>query len=381
MDLMEYKARELFESFGIPVLPGVVLTSADEIGAAISAITFPSVVKAQVPMGKRGKAGGVVRVDDETALRAAVGRLIGMEIGGHVCKKVMVSPFATIERELYLSMILDRGSKTHLIIASGEGGMNIEETAEAHPELVYQIPINPQLGLIKPTAQYIADKLGFDKDKTDQLFSLLKALYKMVTERFLMQAEINPLILNGDGKLIALDAKVSVDDDALYKFPDLVAYREEVEDNPLVGEARAFNFLYVPCEPDGDVAVMSNGSGMLMSCIDLLAQYGRKTVAVIDLGGGATSERVAEAIRILTKTEGAKQLLINIFGGITRCDEIALGIECAVSEYGIGLPVVARFEGTNKQKGLEIVEGIENVRFADNLPLAVAAIVEGGGAR
>jgi len=378
MDLMEYKAREMFEACGVPVLPGVVLGGGEDVAGALSRIAFPSVVKAQVPMGKRGKAGGVVKVSNESELREAVQKIIGMEIGGKLCRKVMVAPFASIQKEYYLSIILDRDQKCHRIIASDEGGMNIEETAEAHPEKIYQVAVSPQIGLIRPAASYLADKMGLEKPQADQLFAILTNLYKMAVEKYLMQAEINPLILSGDGELIALDAKVTVDDDALYKFPDLLAYREEVEDDALVAEARSFKFLYVPCEPDGDVVVMSNGSGMLMSCIDLLAKNERKTKAVLDLGGGATGERVAEAIRILAKSEGAKQLLINIFGGITRCDEIALGIQRAVSEYGLSLPVVVRFEGTNKQKGLEIVEDIQGVRFADNLPTAVAAIVEGG---
>jgi succinyl-CoA synthetase beta subunit len=316
MDLMEYKARDLFEAAGIPVPKAVTVASTEELEACMGGIAFPAVAKAQVQSGKRGKAGGILRAGNAEELRAATEKLLAMSINGLAVKRVMVVPQVSIAKEYYLSVLLDRNSKSHKIIFSACGGMDIEETAKSQPDKVITLDIKPGLGLLKPSVRYLAEKAGVDPAHWAGLEAVAMALYRCCNNNDCVLAEINPLVVDTQGNLIALDAKVTVDDSALYRLADLMAYRDTVEENPLVLEARQFKFLYIPCGTEGEVVVMSNGSGLLMSCIDLLAKQGVKTLAVLDLGGGATRERVKEAIRILTATQGTKIIFINIFGGI-----------------------------------------------------------------
>lgn len=274
--------------------------------------------------------------------------------------------------------MLDRNTKHHIIIFSPCGGMDIEQTAKTDPDKIYKIPIDPLLGYSSADGIYLGGKAGLDYAQCKQLSSIIGKLYAMCKKRDCMLAEINPLVVNDEGNLVALDAKIMIDDSGVARQPDLAELQKESLTDPLVKEASDYNFLYIPCESDGDVVVMSNGSGMLMSCIDHLARRGRKVAAVLDLGGGATSDRIRHAVRILFSTPGAKQLFINIFGGITRCDEVAGGIHLAVTEDGVTHPVVVRFEGTNKDKGLEIIHDLDNVIYADGLISGVEAIVNGG---
>jgi succinyl-CoA synthetase beta subunit len=368
MDLMEYKARDLYQKYQINTPNGVVVESPDELPAKAAGLAFPLVVKAQVQTGGRGKAGGIKFAKNEDELVEAAKNILGMNIKGHVVKKLLIVEKAEISKECYLAVMLDRMAKRPMVIFSPEGGVDIEETAKKSPEKIFKVPIDPVIGVRDYIARYILGKSGLGMELHDKMHDLLNKLYKMFSEYDCTLVEINPLGITENGELVALDGKVSVDDSALYRQPEILEFRDSIEEHELVVEARKFRFLYIPCDGDGNIAVMSNGSGMLMSCIDIITRQGMKVGAVLDLGGGATADRIKEAIRILLSDSKIDALFINIFGGITRCDEVASGIKAAQENIARDKLVVVRFEGTNKDKGLEILKTVEgNAVFADNL--------------
>ncbi len=377
MDLMEYKAKELYAKYQIPSTKGAVIDSLEDLPEKVKDLKFPAVAKAQVQTGGRGKAGGIKFAQNINELADVSKSILGMDIKGHIVKKLLITEKAEVEKEFYLSIMLDRSSKGPIIIFSTEGGVDIEAIAEKSPEKIVKISVNPLVGVKDYTVRYILSKSGADMDLFDQLFDLLQKLYKMFVEYDCTLVEINPLCLLDDSTLTALDGKISIDDSALYKYPDLLEFRDSIEENELILEARKFRFLYIPCEPEGDIAVMSNGSGMLMSCIDMISKNGMTVGAVLDLGGGATAERIKEAIRILFMNKKIKALFINIFGGITRCNEVALGVKLAMEMYVPDKMLIVRFEGTNKQQGLEVLESIKgNVTFVDGLAEGVKVLGE-----
>lgn len=378
MDLMEYKAKELFVKYDLPTAVGVVADSADELVSKCSdsGIEYPVVVKAQVQTGGRGKAGGVQFAENEEQLKEVSRRIFGLDIKGHIVKRVMALHKVDITRELYLSIMLDRQTKCPIIIFSSVGGMDIEQTAKESPDAISKIVIDPIIGLRDYTARYLSVKAGFSEEQHKELVVLIRNLYKMFCEYNCMLCEINPLAITEEGKLWALDGKVSVDDSAMKKLPDIAEYYKEMDKHPLVKEAESSNFLYIPCDEAGDIAVMSNGSGMIMSCIDIITKNQMIVRASLDLGGGATSERIKEAVRLILSDEQTKYLFINIFGGITRCDEVALGIKLSVEEYGITKPVIVRFEGTNKDKGLELIKDLNSVTYVSGLLEGVSELMK-----
>ncbi|KUO63029.1 MAG: hypothetical protein APF84_10910 [Gracilibacter sp. BRH_c7a] len=368
MDLMEYKAKELYDQYTIPTMRGIVIDNLDDLESKASGLTFPVVAKAQVQVGGRGKAGGVKFADNLEELKEVSSSILGMDIKGHIVKKLLIVEKLEVKQEWYLSIILDRLTKGPMVIFSSIGGMDIEETAKTSPEKVLKAGIDPLLGIKEYLPRYLLSKSGCDMVYFDQLYDLLYKIYKMFCEYDCTLVEINPLVISSDNKLVALDGKVTVDDSALTRQPDILEFRESLPDDELILEARRFRFLYIPCEPDGDVAVMSNGSGMIMSCIDLISQKGMKVGAALDLGGGATADRIKEAIRIILSNTKIQMLFINIFGGITRCDEVASGVKLAVEELAENKLILVRFEGTNKDKGMEILESIQgNVVAVDGL--------------
>jgi succinyl-CoA synthetase beta subunit len=305
-----------------------------------------------------------------------------MKIKGHIVQKVIITEKVKIVRELYLSTLLDRLTKGPVIIFSSVGGVDIEETAKSDPEKVIKVEIDPVIGIKDYTVRYLINKSGLDIKFYEQLFELLQKLYIMFTEYDCMLAEINPLAITGDGKLIAVDGKVSVDDNALSRQPDILDFRNSLQEDNLVVEARKSGFLYVPCEPEGNIAVMSNGSGMVMSCMDLISKKEMKVGAAFDLGGGATSERIAEAVRIVLSNKSINTLFISIFGGITRCDEVAGGVKLAMEKQTDDKLVVIRIEGTNRGKGLAILKSIKaNIVPVDSITEGVKEIAARRGSR
>lgn len=381
MDLMEFKARELFEMAGLPVKKGVVGETVEELVAAVEnnkEITFPLVCKAQVQVGGRGKAGGIKMADNMDQLKEVAAQILGMDIKGHIVRRLMAVEKADVAKEFYLSIMLDRLTKCPLVIFSTQGGMDIEEVSKTTPELIFKVPVNPLSGMTKDITSDLAKKAGVTGKTAEQFEEVLVKLYNFFIARDCMLAEINPLAIDGEGNVITLDGKVSVDDSALYRQPEVAEFKKSLEkdENILIKEARDWNFLYIPCDPKGTIAVSSNGSGMLMSCMDRIHDNGMSVYAGLDLGGGATAEKIKEAIRIISTGDQVKAIFINIFGGITRCDEVAGGVRLAKEIYGIEKPIVIRFEGTNKDKGLEIIKGLDNVIYADGLIQGVDELVK-----
>jgi succinyl-CoA synthetase beta subunit len=379
MKLPEFKAKDLFEQYDLPTMNGVVIDSLNGIDKQISdgGLSYPVVIKAQVQVGGRGKAGGIQFANNAAETKAICEKLLFSDLKGFKVNQLLIVEKASPVQEWYLSVMLDRTSKMPLIIFSAAGGMEIEEVAKTSPEKIVKININPFYGLQDYTIQYIVDKSGIDAQYSPQLKSIIGKLYDVQKEYSCLLAEINPLVVDKSGRLIALDGKVDIDDDALYRLSDMLAFRETLPEDVLVRDARSFKFLYIPIEQGGNIAVMSNGSGMVMSCIDLITKAGMTVGAALDLGGGATADRIKEAVRIVLSNPDIDTLFISIFGGITRCDEVAGGIKMALEAQGKEKTVIVRMEGTNKQLGLNIVKEVRgNIHSVDSIPEGVAALRE-----
>lgn len=365
---MEYQARQEFENYEIPVMKGVVIDNLQNIEEKIKGLNFPLVVKAQVQVGGRGKAGGIKFAENIKEVKDICKGLLFTTLKGHKVNKLMIVEKAEGIKELYLSIMLDRLTKYPMIIFSSEGGVDIEETAKTNPDAIVKVSVDPMIGVNQYVAQYIVNKSGLDQKLVQPLYDLIEKLYKKFSDLDATLTEINPLLICENHKLIALDGKVIVDDSALYRQPEALAYRDALQEEELVLEARKFRFLYIPIEEDGDVAVISNGSGMLMSSIDLISKADMKVGAALDLGGGATSDRIKEAVRIILSNKDIKYLYINIFGGITRCNEVAEGVKIAMASQEKGKCVIVRLEGTNKDLGVEIINAIgDDVVSVDGL--------------
>lgn len=380
MKLLEYKAKEIFEKYSIPVMNGFVVDSPGGIEEKIeeSGLQYPVVVKAQVQIGGRGKAGGIQFAENTEELKAHCQKLLHSDLLGLRVNELLIVEKADAAKEWYLSIILDRLTKRPMIIFSAEGGVDIEETAKVAPEKILSFSIDPMYGVQPYHVRRMLSTLGLTQDYFSQMLTVVQGLYKAFIEYDCLLCEINPLIVEQKDQLIALDGKIDIDDSALFRLPDILEFRDTLQEDPLIVEARKSNFLYIPIEEGGTIAVTSNGSGMLMSCIDLISKEGMKVGAALDLGGGATAERIQEAMRILFSTPGIKAVLINIFGGITRCDEVANGVRLAF-ENGVadGKIVVIRMEGTNKDLGQEIIAKIEGeIVSVPGLRESVAALME-----
>lgn len=379
MKLLEYKAKEIFDIYAIPEMNGCVVDSLDTIEDTIAkaGLTYPAVVKAQVQIGGRGKAGGIQFADNAAKAKVHCERLLHSDLRGYRVNQLLIVEKAESKAEWYVSIMLDRLSKKPIIIFSAQGGVDIEETAKTSPEKIVTVEIDPFHGLQGYHVRRMLSQGGLPQD-FGQMLGLMQGLYSAFIQYDCLLCEINPLILDRNDKLIALDGKVDIDDSALFRHPDILEFRESLQDEALVKEARAFDFLYIPVEEGGSIAVASNGSGMLMSCIDLISASGLKVGAALDLGGGATAERIKKAMRILFSTPGIKAVLINIFGGITRCDEVANGVKLMVESGGVkDKIVVIRMEGTNKEKGQEIIAAIPgDIVSVPGLRESVAALTE-----
>jgi succinyl-CoA synthetase beta subunit len=376
MKLLEYQAKALFEKYGIAIQKGIVIDAAGDEKIRAANLQFPVVIKAQVQTGGRGKAGGVKFAETPEEAAKLCGEMLGMDIRGFTAKELLVVEKKDIAKEWYLSIMLDRYSKSPLLIFSPLGGMDIEETARTNPEKIAKVPIDPIRGVQDYTISYAMDKTGADRRCKDGLKEVVEKLYRMFFDYYTMLVEINPLAIDGDGRLIALDGKVEVDDNALPFLPDITAFRDKLQEDPQVIEARNVNFLFIPIEDEGNIAVMSNGSGMLMSCIDLISKKGMKVHAALDLGGGATAERIAEAVRIMLGRPKIDTVFICIFGGITRCDEVARGAVTAMrANEAADKHLILRMEGTNKEEAAKIVaESNLPITVAEGIPNSVDAI-------
>ena len=362
MNVHEYQAKEIFARFGVPAGEGQVARSADEaVEAAKSLGGEKWVVKAQVHAGGRGKAGGVKICDSVDEVKQAAADMIGGELKtkqtgdvGLPINSVYVEKPADIESELYLSVLVDRATRKVTFIASPEGGMDIEEVAESTPEKITQVAIHPAAGFQAYQGRQLGFFLGLDKKQVGEFVKVLKGLYEMFVETDASLVEINPLVTTKQGGLVALDGKLNFDDNALFRHKEFADMRDLTQENEREAKAAEFDLNYI--QLDGNIGCMVNGAGLAMGTMDLVKLHGGEPANFLDVGGGATTERVTEAFKLITAGEGVKAILVNIFGGIVRCDLIAEGIITAAKDVGISVPVVVRLEGTNAEAGRKLLD-------------------------
>ena len=376
MKLQEYRSKEILARHGVPVAAGETATSPEQARAAAERIGGPVVVKAQVLVGGRGKAGGVklAATPDEAAARAA--EIIGLDIKGVTVRTVLVAPAARIAKEYYLGLILDRGAGAVTIIASAEGGVEIEETARTNPDAILRLPLHPLIGLQEHEVRRVGFFLGLPAELRREFASILRGLYAAFIESDADLAEINPLVVTEAGQLEALDAKIVLDDSALFRHPDLEALRDLGEEEPSETAARdaGINFIKL----DGSIGCMVNGAGLAMTTMDLVKLAGGEPANFLDIGGGAKAERVAAAFGIILDDPNVRAILINIFGGITRGDEVARGLIEARAMQTRSVPMVVRIVGTNAAEAAEILRAA-NLITAESLDDAARKAVAAAG--
>ena len=359
MDLFEYQARDLFESHQIPVLAGAVATTADEAVAAASKIGGKVVIKAQVKVGGRGKAGGVKLADNAADAKEKAKVILGMDIKGHIVNKVMIAQAAPIESEYYLAILLDRANRNFLVMASVAGGMEIEEVAHKTPEKLARVGIDPNIGINKAKALEIVKGGQFPDDVLDQVAEVLIKLWQAFVKEDATLMEINPLVKTKDGKVIALDGKVTLDDNAGFRHPDHEQLVDHAATNPLEALAKEKDLNYVKL--DGQVGIIGNGAGLVMSTLDVVAyageKYGVKPANFLDIGGGASAEVMANGLSIILGDVDVRSVFVNVFGGITACDAVANGIVQALAILGdkATKPIVVRLDGNNVDLGRKIL--------------------------
>ena len=382
MNIHEYQAKQVLKEFGVPVPRGGVAFSADEAVKVAEELGGPVwVVKAQIHAGGRGKGGGVKVVKSIDEVREEASRMLGMTLVTHQTGpegkevgRVYIEEGSDIARELYLSALVDRATSRISFIASTEGGMDIEEVAEETPEKILTVSVDPASGISGHHGRQIAFALGLEGDQVKQATKLIADLYRAVVEKDMSLLEINPLVVTGAGDIICLDAKVNFDSNALYRQPDIVDLRDLAEEDPAEIEASKYDLSYIKL--DGKIGCMVNGAGLAMATMDIIKLYGSEPANFLDVGGGATKEKVTEAFKIILSDENVEGILVNIFGGIMRCDIIAEGVVAAAKELSLDVPLVVRLEGTNVEQGKEIManSGLPIIP-ADNLNDAAEKIV------
>jgi succinyl-CoA synthetase beta subunit len=383
MNIHEYQAKEVLRSFGIPTGKGAPAFTVDEAVKAAQSQPGPVwVVKAQIHAGGRGKGGGVKVVKSVDDVRSEAARMLGMNLvthqtgpAGKQVNRLYIEEGTAIAKELYLSMLVDRATSRIAFIVSTEGGMDIEKVAHDTPEKIATIHVDPATGLCPHHVRAIAKALKLDGPQTKQMSKLATGLYNAFLEKDMSLLEVNPLVITKDGNLVCLDAKINFDSNALFRHPEIVALRDETEEDPKEIEASKYDLSYVAL--DGTIGCMVNGAGLAMATMDIIKLYGAEPANFLDVGGGATKEKVTAAFKIITADPRVKGILVNIFGGIMKCDVIAEGVIAAVKEVGLKVPLVVRLEGTNVELGKDIIRksGL-NVIPADDLDDAAKKIVK-----
>ena len=383
MNIHEHQAKAVLKAFGVPVPQGYPAFTVEEAVLAAEKLPGPVyVVKAQIHAGGRGKGGGVKVVKSLGDVKAEAEKMLGMTLvthqtgpKGRVVRRLYIEEGAAIARELYLSLLVDRETSRVAVVASTEGGMDIEEVAHSTPEKIITFSIDPATGVFPHHGRHVADALGLKGDLAKQAGTLLPQLYRAFVEKDMALLEINPLIVTGDDKLRVLDAKIGFDDNALYRHEDIRELRDETEEDPKEIEATKHDLNYIAL--DGEIGCMVNGAGLAMATMDIIKLYGSEPANFLDIGGSATAERVTEAFKIITADPNVKGILVNIFGGIARCDTIAEGVVVAVKEVGLKVPLVVRLEGTNVELGKKILaESGLNVIAANDLSDGAEKIVK-----
>jgi succinyl-CoA synthetase beta subunit len=374
MKLHEYQSKNIFSKYGIPIPKGRVATTAQEAKQIAEELGGRVVIKSQVLVGGRGKAGGVKLAKDSTEAEQLATQILGMEIKGLPVRKVLVDEASAIDQEIYFAITDDRASKKPVLIASAAGGVDIEEVAAKTPEKITKVYIDPLLGLREYQARDVAVSIDLPRDYWRDFTKIAMGLWEVYKNTDASLAEINPLVITKDKKMIALDGKMMIDDNALFRQPELAEMRDTDEDAPAEIEARKYGLSFIKL--DGDIGCMVNGAGLAMTSMDVIKLFGGEPANFLDVGGGAGAEKVAAAMRIILTDPNVKAVLFNIFGGITRCDEVAKGILVAMDEVKPKVPMVVRLVGTNAEEGRALLENANMITaetLADAAKKAVAA--------
>ncbi|MEI7535854.1 MAG: ADP-forming succinate--CoA ligase subunit beta [Comamonadaceae bacterium] len=361
MKIHEYQGKEILRQFGVPVPRGIAAFTVQEAVEAAQKLGGPVwVVKAQIHAGGRGKGGGVKLARSIDEVRKLAGEILGMQLvthqtgaQGQKVRRLLIEDGADIKKEYYVSAVTDRASQRVALMASSEGGMNIEEVAHATPEKIIKAFVDPATGLTTAQATELANGMGVPAASTAQCVDVLQKLYKVYMDTDASLVEINPLILEGNGNIKALDAKFNFDSNALYRHPEIVAYRDLDEEDPAEVEASKFDLAYISL--DGNIGCLVNGAGLAMAAMDTIKLFGGEPANFLDVGGGATPEKVTEAFKIMLKNDKVKAILVNIFGGIMKCDTIATGVVAACKATNLNVPLVVRMKGTNEELGKKIL--------------------------
>ncbi len=353
MKIHEYQARQLFQDYGIPVNNYILCHSVEEAEAAAKKFTSMRVVKAQVLAGGRGKAGGVKLAKSVEGTVEAAQKILGMDIKGYTVEKVIVCDTVDIQKEYYVGLTIDRNTKSVLFMASAEGGVEIEEVAKENPDAIIKVPIDPSLGMSDFLARKIAFKLFTDINLVKQAADIFKKLYKLFIETDSSLAEINPLVIVPGGQVLAIDGKMNFDDNALYRQKEIEAINEPDEDEKKELEAKEKGLSYIRL--DGNIGCMVNGAGLAMATMDVIKHFGGSPANFLDIGGSSNPQKVIDAMNLLLSDKNVKAIMINIFGGITRCDDVARGLITALDQMKVEIPIVIRLSGTNAEEGLKII--------------------------
>ena len=373
MKIHEYQAKEIFARYNIPVTREVVCYTPDEVVAAAEKLGYPSVVKAQVLTGGRGKAGGVKLVKNADEARDAASKILGMDIKGYKVEKVLLAEGVKFHSEIYAGMTIDRNSKSVILMASREGGVEIEEVAKDNPDAILKIPIEADLGLTPFAARKIAFRLFDDFDLVKQAADLFQKMYKICLETDASLVEINPLVITDDNKLLALDGKMNFDDNALFRQPEIEKVFEPDANELIEMEAKEKGLSFIKL--DGNIGYMVNGAGLAMATMDMIKMYGGEPANFLDIGGSSNPQKVIDAMNLILSDENVKVVMINIFGGITRCDDVARGLLSALEQLDIQVPIVVRLSGTNAKEGLEILQGT-NLNVVESMTEAARKAIE-----
>jgi succinyl-CoA synthetase beta subunit len=376
MDLLEYQGKQLFARHGVPVPVGKPATSVDEALAAADEIGYPCVVKAQVLIGGRGKAGGIKVVKDRDEARDAAEAILGMDIRGHTVHEVWIEAASDIAEEYYASIVFDRAAKAPLLLLSTQGGMDIEEVAERDPNAIARLHVDPLIGFQGFHGRRLAFEAGVADDVVRPIGAMLQKLYDAFVAEEAMLVEVNPLVVLSDRSVKALDAKVTLDGNSLYRHPDNAALRNPGAEDPQEQMAKERGLTYVKL--DGDIGILGNGAGLVMSTLDVVSQAGGAPANFLDAGGGSKAEAITSAVEVILSDPKVKAVLFNIFGGITRCDEIAKGLIEAFDQIKPTVPFVVRLDGTNDKEGRELLAeaSLPNVHMATTMLEAAEKVVE-----
>jgi len=375
MDLLEYQGKQLFARHGLEVSDGRAVTTVEDAVAAANEVGYPVVVKAQVLIGGRGKAGGVKLADDEAQAREHAENILGLDIKGHIVRTLWIEHASDIATEYYASVLLDRSAKQPMVIFSVEGGVEIEQVAEESPEKLVRHHVNALNGLSREEAIEIATKGQADADVVEGVADAIVALYDVWLKEDATLAEINPLIVTPERKVKALDAKVSLDGNALYRHPENQGLSDSENEDPIERRAKEQGVQYVAL--DGDIGILGNGAGLVMSTLDVVAQAGGAPANFLDAGGGSDAAKIKQAVELILANDAVKAVLFNIFGGITRCDEVAKGLIAAFGDIKPSVPFVVRLDGTNDVQGRELLQeaALPNVHAARTMNEAAEKVV------